>query len=68
MLKIGYFYLWGILTNSDLCRNVLQSTGFRFDSKSSEYPIVLEMERCLKPVSSIFESNLEYSLRALKAR
>lgn len=56
----------GILTNSDLCRNVLQSTGFRFDSKSSEDPIVLEMERCLKPVSSIFETNLEYSFKGIK--
>jgi len=51
----------GILANSELCRNVLQSTGFRFDSKSSEDPLVLEMERCLKPVSSIFATNLKYS-------
>lgn len=56
----------GILTNSDLCRNVLQSTGFRFDSESSEDPIVLEMERCLKPVSSIFETNLKYSFEGTK--
>ena len=56
----------GILTNSDLCRNVLQSTRFRFDSESSEDPIVLEMERCLKPVSSIFETNLKYSFEGTK--
>jgi hypothetical protein len=56
----------GILTNSDLCRNVLQSTNFRFDSKSVQDPIVLEMERCLKPVSSIFETNLKYSFKGIK--
>ena len=56
----------GILTNSDLCRNVLQSTKFRFDSESVEDPIVLEMERCLKPVSSIFETNLKYSFNGVK--
>jgi hypothetical protein len=56
----------GILTNSDLCRNVLQSTNFRFDSESVEDPIVLEMERCLKPVSSIFETNLKYSFKGVK--
>ncbi|MBD1828248.1 hypothetical protein NDI47_23675 [Microcoleus vaginatus GB1-A2] len=56
----------GILTNSDLCRNVLQSTKFRFDSESVEDPIVLEMERCLKPVSSIFETNLKYSFKGVK--
>ncbi|MEG4111139.1 MULTISPECIES: hypothetical protein [unclassified Microcoleus] len=51
----------GILTNSDLCRNILQSINFRFDSESSADPLVLEMERCLKPVSSIFATNLKYS-------
>lgn len=56
----------GILTNSDLCRNVLQSTKFRFDSESFEDPIVLEMERCLKPVSSIFETNLKYSFKGIE--
>jgi len=56
----------GILTNSDLCRNVLQSTKFRFDSESVEDPSVLEMERCLKPVSSIFETNLKYSFKGVK--
>ena len=56
----------GILTNSDLCRNVLLSTNFRFDSESFEDPIVIEMERCLKPVSSIFETNLKYSFKGIK--
>jgi hypothetical protein len=56
----------GILTNSDLCRNVLLPTNFRFDSESFEDPIVLEMERCLKPVSSIFETNLKYSFKGIK--
>jgi hypothetical protein len=56
----------GILTNSDLCRNVLQSTKFRFDSESFEDPIVLEMERCLKPVSSILKTNLKYSFKGIE--
>ena len=56
----------GILTNSDFCRNVLLSTKFRFDSESFEDPIVIEMERCLKPVSSIFETNLKYSFKGIK--
>ncbi|MEG4498906.1 hypothetical protein QUB05_17385 [Microcoleus sp. F10-C6] len=56
----------GILTNSDLCRNILQSINFRFDSESSADPLVLEMERCLKPVSSIFATNLKYSFKGIE--
>ncbi|NBD17168.1 MAG: hypothetical protein GVY04_13805 [Cyanobacteria bacterium] len=55
----------GILSNSNLCRNILQATGFRFDSESSQDPIVFAMERCLKEVSSIFRSNLKYSFQGI---
>jgi hypothetical protein len=56
----------GILTNSNLCRNLLQAIGFRFDSESSEDPIVLAMEKCLEPNSSITKTNVNYSFNGVK--
>ena len=56
----------GVMTNSNLCRNVLQATSFRFDSESSEDPIVLVMEKRLKSVSSILETNLKYSFQGVQ--
>lgn len=51
----------GILGHSNLPRNVLQSTGYRFDSDSSNDPIGKLMEESIKPISSFFEKDISYS-------
>lgn len=50
----------GILGHSNLPRNVLQSTGYRFDSDSSNDPIGKLMEESIKPISSFFKKDIEY--------
>jgi hypothetical protein len=50
----------GILGHSNLPRNVLQSTGYRFDSDSSNDPIGKLMEESIKPISSFFAKDIPY--------
>lgn len=50
----------GILGHSNLLRNVLQSTGYRFDSDSSNDPLGKLMEESIKPISSFFKKDIKY--------
>lgn len=51
----------GILCNSNLTRNVLQSTNYRFDSDDSNDPIGKLLEESLKSVSSLVKRNFSYN-------
>jgi len=51
----------GILAGSNLFRNILQSTGFRFDANSSSDPIGNILQDVFSPVSSFFKTNVGYS-------
>lgn len=56
----------GILGHSNLLRNVLQSTGYRFDSDSSNDPLGKLIEESIKPISSFFAKDIPYKFNGQK--
>jgi hypothetical protein len=53
----------GILSKSNLSRNILQSIGYRFDSESSIDPIGKILEDAFASVSQSFKRNVNYSFK-----
>ncbi|MBD2695171.1 hypothetical protein [Anabaena catenula] len=64
-LDNSIFLPLGILCNSNLPRNALQSTNFRFDSDGKKDNLGKLLEDALKPVSSFVQRNISYSYKGI---